>query len=195
MQKRKKQFLYAFIVLRIDAVFPSEYTNRTEVAMSTAFQQAVQQILELVMFENWLRFYFISELEGGSLALAVPEQGLTRIREQYSQFMPLVEELQGKEISFELSRQAVCTFVATQFDGKVMPVNMADLALDSASFQLEMQLFNNWVQGHEEQLDKNFLDFSAWKRLFAEWRNSDKVKAWAAGLAGAGLAEPSATTQ
>ena len=163
--------------------------------MSTAFQQAVQQILELVMFENWLRFYFISELEEGSLALAVPEQGLTRIREQYPQFMPLVEDLSGKEISFELSRQAVCTFVATQLDGKAMPVNMADLVLDSASFQVEMQLFNSWVQGHEEQLDKNFLDFSAWKRLFAQWRNSDKVKEWAAGLASADLAEPNATTQ
>jgi hypothetical protein len=163
--------------------------------MSTAFQQAARQILEVIMFENWLRFYFISEPEGGGLALAVPERGLARIREKHPRFMPLVEDLNGREISFEVSRRAVCTFVATQYDGKDMPVNMADLVLDSADFQLEMQLFNNWVQGHEEQLDKNFLDFSTWQRLFAEWRNSDKVKEWAAGLAGAGLAEPNATTQ
>jgi hypothetical protein len=163
--------------------------------MSTAFQQAIGHILEVVMFENWLRFYFISEPEEGNLALAVPEQGLTRIREQHPQLMPLVEELNGKEISFELSRQAVCTFVATQLDGKDMPVNMADLVLDSSSFQLEMHLFNNWVQGHEEQLDVNFLDFATWKRLFAEWRNSGKVKEWAASLVSAGLAEPNTTTQ
>ena len=163
--------------------------------MSPAFQPAVQQILEAIMFENWLRFYFISEAEGGGLALAVPEQGVTRIREQYPQFMPLVEELNGQEISFELSRRAVCTFVAMQLDGKSLPVNTADSVLDSAGFQLEMQLFNNWVQGHEAQLDAQFLAFSTWKRLFAEWRNSDTVKAWAAGLIGADLAEPSATTQ
>ena len=163
--------------------------------MSTAFQQAVRQILEVIMFENWLRFYFISEPEGGGLALAVPEQGLARIREKYPRFMPLVEELNGREISFELSRRAVCTFVATHCDGKDMPVNMADFVLDSAGFQLEMQLFNNWVQGHEEQLDKHFLDFSTWNRLFAEWRDSDKVKQWAASLTGAGLAEPNTTTQ
>ena len=163
--------------------------------MSTAFQQAVQQILEVIMFENWLRFYFISEPEGGSLALAVPEQGLTRIREQHPQLMPLLEELNGKNISFELSRQAVCAFVAAQLDGKTMPVNMADFVLDSSSFQLEMHLFNSWVQGHEEQLDKNFLDFSTWKRLFAEWRNSGKVQEWAASLTSAGLAEPNTTTQ
>ena len=163
--------------------------------MSTAFQLAVQQILEVIMFENWLRFYFISELEEGSLALSVPEQGLARIREQYPQFMPLVEELKGKEISFELSRRAVCTFVVTQLDGKAIPVNMADLVLDSAGFQLEMQLFNSWVQGHEEQLDKNFLDFSIWKQLFTEWRHSGKVKDWAASLTSAGLAEQNTTTQ
>ena len=163
--------------------------------MFTAFQQAVRQILEVIMFENWLRFYFISEAEGGSLTLAVSEQGVMRIREQYPRFMPLLEELNGKEISFELSRQAVCAFVATQLDGKTLPVNMADSVLDSAGFQLEMQLFNSWVQGHEEQLDAFFLTFLEWKRLFAEWRNSDKVKEWAAGLAGAGLAEPNASTQ
>jgi len=163
--------------------------------MSTAFQQAVRQVLEVIMFENWLRFYFISEPEGGGLALAVPEQGVARIREQYPQFMPLVEELNGKEITFELSRQAICAFVATQFDGKTMPMNTADSVLDSYGFQLEMQLFNNWVQGHEEQLDANFLTFSTWRQLFAEWRNSDKVKEWAASLASAGLAEPNTTTQ
>ena len=163
--------------------------------MSTAFQEAARRILEVVIFENWLRFYFLSEPEGGGLALAVPEQGIARIREKHPQFMPLVDELNGKEISFELSRRAVCTFVATQLDGKAMPVNMADSVLDSAGFQLEMHLFNSWVQGHEEQLDRNFLDFSAWTRLFAEWRNSGKVKEWAAGLAGSGLAEANTTTQ
>ena len=163
--------------------------------MSTAFQQALQRILEVVMFENWLRFYFITKKGENDLALAVPEQGLMRIRERYPQLMPLVEELNGKEISFELSRRAVCAFVATQLDGKAMPADMANLVLDSGGFQLEMHLFNNWVQGHEEQLDKNFMDFSTWQRLFKEWRNSGKVKEWAASLAGAGLAEASATKQ
>jgi len=163
--------------------------------MSTAFQQALQRILEVVMFENWLRFYFITETGEGVLALAVPEQGLTRLRERYPQLMPLVEDVNGKEISFELSRRAVCAFVATQLDGKAMPADMANLVLDSAGFQLEMHLFNNWVQGHEKQLDKNFMDFSTWQRLFEEWRNSGKVREWAAGLTSAALAEQNTTTQ
>jgi hypothetical protein len=159
--------------------------------MSKEFQQAARQILEVVMFENWLRFYFLSETEGGKLALAVPEQALARIREHYAQLTPLAEELNGKEISFELSRQAICTFVAARLDNQALPVNSV---LDSSGFQLEMHLFNTWVQGHEEQLDTNFLDFAAWKRLFGEWRNSDKVKEWAVGL-GSGLTQASTTTQ
>jgi hypothetical protein len=160
--------------------------------MSAELQQAVRQILEVVMFENWLRFYFLSEAEEGRLALAVPEQGLARIRELHPQLVPLAEELNGREISLERSRPTVCTFVAARLDGKATPVNTV---LDSAGFQLEIHLFNTWVQGHEEQLDKTFLDFSAWKRLFAQWRDSDKVKEWAAGLGDAGSAEANATTQ
>jgi hypothetical protein len=160
--------------------------------MTAESQQSTRQILEVVMFENWLRFYFLSEKEGGALALAVPEQGLMRIRERHPQLVPLAEELNGKEVSFELSREAVCAFVAARFDGKAAPVNVV---LDGADFQLELRLFNTWVQGHEEQLDKSFLDFSAWTRLFEQWRNSDKVKAWAAGLGAADLTEASATSQ
>jgi hypothetical protein len=155
--------------------------------MSANLQETARQILEVVIFENWLRFYFLSEPEGGGLALAVPDQSLARLREQHPQLAPLAEELNGKEISFERSREAVCTFVAARLDdGTTMPVHEV---LDSAAFSLEMRLFNTWVQGHEEQLDAAFWDFSTWKRLFAEWRNSDKVKAWAAGTGNAGPEE------
>lgn len=147
------------------------------------------------MFENWLRFYFITEPEEGKLVVAVPEQAIARIREQHPSLMPLAEELNGREISFELSRRAVCTFVVTQLDGQAMPRNMADLVFDSSSFQLEMQLFNSWVQGHENQLDTHFLDFASWRRMFAEWRNSDKVREWAASLMNAAATEPNTTTQ
>jgi len=161
--------------------------------MSADFPQAARQILEVVMFENWLRFYFLSEPEGGGLALAVPEQSLARIREQHPKLLPLAEELNGREISFERSREAVCTFVAARLDGGLhSPVHEV---LDSAAFGLEMRLFNTWVQGHETQLDANFLDFSTWKRLFAEWRDSDQVKAWAAGLSAVDPGETNASTQ
>ena len=93
------------------------------------FQNAVLRILETVMFENWIRFYFLTEkldapVEEGAekpLFVAIPEQGMQRIKELYPDLLPLAESLNGKEISFALSQQAVCSFVMEHLDGKVMP--------------------------------------------------------------------------
>lgn len=60
------------------------------------FQKSVLQVLEAVMFENWLRFYFIIEKpdapadENGEkpLLLAVPEKGMERIKEHYPHLLP-----------------------------------------------------------------------------------------------------------
>lgn len=152
------------------------------------FAKAVQDILEAVMFENWLRFYFITEKpeSPGSLFIAIPEQGMKRIEELYPHMHSLAEEVNGKEITFETSRAALCTFVVTELDGKRIPRNMADMVFDSSTFQVEMQLFNTWVQGHEAQLDEGFLDFGMWRKLFAEWRAQEAVNEWATQLIAAG---------
>lgn len=159
---------------------------------SQDFARGVEYILEAVMFENWLRFYFIVETPGVSegeevLCISVPEQGMERIREQYAHLLPMAEDLNGKEITFDSSRNAICTFVVTEVDGKRIRRNMSDMVFDSATFQMEMQLFNAWVQAHEEALDKGFLNFDAWKSLFAQWRTSAAVQDWAAKLAGAAM--------
>ena len=158
------------------------------------FQQAVVSILEAVMFENWLRFYFIAEkadadnVDGEhTLYLAVPDKAMTRIREEYAHLLPLAESLNGKTASFENSQQAVCTFVVQHLDGKSMPRQMADMIFDSSSFQTRMQLFNAWVQMHEEQLEQTFMDFAQWRSLFAQWCETDKVKELAARLAAAAM--------
>lgn len=158
------------------------------------FQQAVVSILEAVMFENWLRFYFIAEkadagdMDGErTLYLAVPEKAMTRIREEYTHLLPLAEELNGKTASFENSQQAVCGFVVRHLDGKAIPRQMADMVFDSASFQTRMQLFNAWVQMHEEQLEQTFMDFSQWRGLFAQWCETDKVKELAGRFAAAAM--------
>lgn len=54
------------------------------------------------------------------------------------------------------------------------------MIFDSATFQVQMQLFNAWVQMHEEQLDRNFVDFGGWQKLFDDWRNTAPLRAnWA----------------
>ncbi len=145
---------------------------------SEAFAKAVETILEAVMFENWLRFYFISEpsKQDEALYLSIPEQGMERIKELYPNLLPLAELVNGKELTFESSRAAICTYIITEIDGKVIAQNMSDTVFDSTTFQVELQLFNTWVQSHENQLDESFLEFGAWKNFFSQWRSSDAVK-------------------
>ncbi len=147
---------------------------------SEAFAKGVETILEAVMFENWLRFYFISEKpeQEDVLFLTVPEQGMNKIKELYPHLLHLAELLNGKELTFDSSRAALCTFVVTEIDGKTIPQNMSDMVFDSSTFQIELQLFNTWVQSHESQLDEGFLEFGAWKNFFSQWRATDEVKEW-----------------
>ncbi|SDF54094.1 hypothetical protein [Desulfovibrio legallii] len=148
------------------------------------FRKNVDQVLEAVMFENWLRFYFISEKpdadvpEGGEppLFMAVPVKSMERISELYPHLLPLADAMNGKEVAFETSRQAVCQFVLEQMDGKVLPRNTAGMIFGSAAFQVRLQLFNTWVQMHEAQLDRGFLDFDAWRKLFTEWTATPAAK-------------------
>ncbi|UZP66267.1 hypothetical protein N1030_11640 [Desulfovibrio mangrovi] len=142
---------------------------------ATEFGKAVEAISEVLMFENWLRFYFIAE-EGEKLFIRVPEQGQMRIRENHPALFALVEDMNDKEITPETSRMAVCNFVSSEIEGSVVKAGMGGRVFDSQTFQFEMHLFGTWVQSHEEQLDKGFLDFNTWKNLYAEWKKSDKVR-------------------
>ncbi len=148
--------------------------------MSTAFSAALAQIIEVMMFENWLRFYFIHEEQDGMLCIRVPEQASERIHEKYSQVAGMLDLLNNREITPESSRNAVCTFVASDIAGRTMHDTLAGQVFDSSTFQLEMQLFNIWVQSHEEQLDSAVMDFCTWQEMFAEWKQSDRVKEYLA---------------
>ena len=153
-------------------------------AQQETFQKAVSQVLEAVMFENWLRFYFITQKtdgapgqdDGAQLFIAVPDSGMERIRDEYAHLLPMAEAINGQKADFETSRRTVCTFVLEQLDGKTMPRDMAGIVLESATFQAQLQLFSLWVQSHEGQLDEKFLDFATWRSLFAKWQTGSEVR-------------------
>ena len=158
------------------------------------FQNAVFQVLEAVMFATGRRFYFITEKPAAPagpdgeapLFLAVPEKGMERIKELYPHLLPLAEDMNGREVDFETSRRAVCTFVLDNLDGKSLPKDMTSTIFESATFQVQMQLFNAWVQMHENQLDQGFLEFGAWRKLFTQWRETPGAKELANRLAMSG---------
>lgn len=143
--------------------------------MSSNLQDTVDRIVKVVMFENWLRFYFIAE-EGDKLILRLPDQSVEQIKKRYPRFLDLAERLNNGEITHENSMKEVCLFISGGFDGNPLPEEVVSRAFESHAFQMELQLFGYWVQAHEEQLDATFLEFGEWERLFNEWKLSDEVR-------------------
>lgn len=138
-----------------------------------AFEKAVADFLEVVMFENWLRFYFIAEMPvGENLEIRLPERSLERIRELYPALYPLAHKMNARPVDFEISRRAVLDHIMDELEGKSILKGEAPLILQSSAFQARLNLFHAWEQLHESQLDQAFIEFGAWKNLFAKWLQS-----------------------
>ncbi|MDR0338957.1 MAG: hypothetical protein LBH65_01625 [Desulfovibrio sp.] len=150
--------------------------------MTPEFANALSRISSVVMFENWLRFYFIAE-EGDSLYLRLPEKAMDQIRNRYADFHELAEHLNNREITHDASLKEVCLFVAGSFNDKPLPEQLIARVFDSPEFHLEMQFFSYWVQAHEEQLDAAFMEFSEWRKSFSAWKETDAVRDYADNLA------------
>lgn len=136
------------------------------------FQKYVADILEVAMFENWLRFYFIEEKDDETITIQIPEKSRERIRELYPALCPLAEKMNGKPVDFEISRDNVLNHIMNELDGSAMPQGEAQRVLQSDTFQTRLQLFHTWEQLHEDQLDAGFMEFGAWRNLFAEWQET-----------------------
>lgn len=145
--------------------------------MDTNFDAAIKRIIEVVMFENWLRFYFIAE-EDNKLMIRLPERAMQQIKSRYGTLFDLADRLNMCEVDHKTSMNEVCLFVANDFSTKALPEELASRVFDSPHFQLELQIFSSWVQSHEEQLDQNFMDFISWQKGYQEWRNSEEVLAY-----------------
>jgi len=146
--------------------------------MTPEIEAAVGRVAEVVMFENWLRFYFISE-EDDKLFIRLPEKALEQLKQRYKAFYDLAVMLNNEEIDHQRSLKAVCMFVSGGFDGRPLPDHVVAGVFDSPKFQVELQLFSNWVQNHEEKLDERFMEFSEWQKAFALWKDTDEVRKYA----------------
>jgi hypothetical protein len=140
------------------------------------FKTAVKDIAEVVIFENWLRYYFVSEEEGDKLFLRVPEEVMQEIKEKHEHLYPVAEELNNGEIDYQRSQEVVCTFVAKQFDGQKYNTGTVPRAFDSKDLKVDLHLFGLWQEGHQERLDREHLSFEGFSDFFQTWKNTDEVQ-------------------
>jgi len=143
--------------------------------MTPEIEAAANRVADVIMFENWLRFYFISE-EGDRLLIRLSEKAMEQIRQRCRAYCDLAAMLNNEEVDHQRSLKAVSLLISGSFDGVLLAGDeLADI-FDSPKFQLELHLFTHWLQSHEEKLDERFMGFDEWQKAFALWKDTDEVK-------------------
>ena len=136
---------------------------------------AMSDMAQVFHFEFWLRYYFIQERDG-NLFIELAEEQAKQMQTRFPDFWELVEGVQGRPLSPELSQQSVVEFLQVNFEGKKFPANTVLKVLDSKDFSVEMYLFNTWVDLHEDQLMQKIYGFDQWMSLYDEWKITDKAQ-------------------
>lgn len=140
-----------------------------------AYANAMKDIAEVFMFEQWLRHYFVVE-KGDTLFLEIPQDDYQAIFAQEEHLAPLADMLNHTEISYEKCQVSVCAFVGTRYDGSKYGPDIVSRAMDSKAFKIEMYVFSVWLKGHETFLDERRMPFSEWREMYAEWNALQEVK-------------------
>ena len=90
--------------------------------------------------------------------------------------------MEGVSLSPELSQRVVVEFLQLHMDGVKYPPAAINDVLDSKEFSVEMQLFDTWINLHEEQLMQKIYGFDTWMHIYREWKDTDKTKQMAQAL-------------
>lgn len=137
--------------------------------------------LDLVFFEQWLRFYFIEE-RGEELFLSVPDDVCYACRLKYPDLCGLLEALNGRPLDHQATLAALGDIMLSgQF--ALSGEDWAEI-LCGADFRITMQLMSYWVQDQEDALDSEVLPFGKWREFFISWREAPAMRDFAARLRG-----------
>lgn len=144
-------------------------------------QAAVKEVAKVFHFEFWLRYYFAQEGDDGLRLVLTPEQEM-QMRRSFPDMWEMVERLQSEPLSPQLSQQAVGEYLQLYVDGKKFAPNTVSNVLDSKDFEVEMYLFDTWVELHEEQLMEKIYGFDWWMHVYGKWREGEGAKHMAQSL-------------
>ena len=140
-----------------------------------AYANAMADIAEVFMFEQWLRHYYVAE-KNGKLSLEIPQDEYQAIFAQEEHLAPLADMLNNCEISYEKCQTSVCAFVGARYDGSKYGPDIVSRTMDSKAFKIEMYVFGVWLKGHESFLDERKMPFDEWREMYREWKALSEVK-------------------
>lgn len=137
----------------------------------------LRHAVDLVFFEQWLRFYFIVE-ENDKLYIRIPATELEKARACHPELVAVADALNDREINHQSAMDALCE---SMMNGPhaISGEQWADI-LSGKDFRLNLELLHLWVQEDENALDAFVLTFGDWQARFHEWCKSSSIKDYAA---------------
>lgn len=142
---------------------------------SVSVKNAIKDALEIFQFDQWVRFYFTVDKDGG-MRIEIPEDKLRKIEEQSPVLFRFADMVNDAPLDYKRSQDNVCSFVASRLDGEKYEPTVLPQVFDDVRFKVEMYLFNVWQKMHEPHLDEEYLDFSEWMEMYEGWNSLDEVK-------------------
>ncbi len=162
-----------------------------------AFLRALEDVSEVFMFDQWLRFYFIHE-EDKKLIVKVPKEVGDQVEKDFPVMKGLLDMFNNEEIDQQKSTNNVCAFIGARFDGTKYTGKIIPKVFDSKNFKIDTYLFSLWMKGHETYLESEVMTFGDWKELYAGWKDQDEVKDYISRLTnaapGSAIQPPTCTT-
>ncbi|MCJ2164457.1 MULTISPECIES: hypothetical protein [unclassified Pseudodesulfovibrio] len=142
---------------------------------SVSIKNAVKDALEIFQFDQWIRFYFVTEKDD-ALWVEIPDAVMEALREDHPAFHSFADMVNNAITDYKRSQDNVCSFVAARLDGQKYEATVLPQVFDNATFKVEMYIFNVWLKMHESHLDEEYMDFNAWMEMYDGWNSLDEVK-------------------
>ena len=152
---------------------------------SVSVKSAVKDALEIFQFDQWLRFYFVTEKDD-KLWIDIPDEVLKELKEEKPYLHRFADMVNDAATDYRRSQDNVCSYVAVRLDGQKYEATVLPQVFDNATFKVEMYMFNVWMKMHETYLEEDYSNFDGWMEMFDGWNSMDEVKEYRSKLVKSG---------
>ncbi|MDL2306541.1 hypothetical protein LJC48_00740 [Desulfovibrio sp. OttesenSCG-928-C06] len=145
-------------------------------------EQAVRNLRhaeELILFEQWMRFYFIEE-EDGIIYMRMPHDVFELVHLEFPSLFPVAEALNSRPVDHQATL-AILSEAMLHGEYALSNGQWAEV-LGGSGFKLTLTLLATWVEAEEDNLDAEPISFAGWLERFEVWRRSEPIVAYAAKL-------------
>lgn len=120
------------------------------------------RLFEALIFEQWVRFSWISEDEEGDFCIQIPPDTFQELLKTYPDFKLLLERLNGTIVDAGMACSAILGFAQERLGSESLKV------LEQTAFQNRVERFHVWLHEQAEQLSKTSFTFEQWKTMVEE---------------------------